>query len=373
MAQFIKYKNAKNEVRYRFKVYLGLDPVTGKRIETSRQGFKTKREAKLALDAIRADFNANGWNNKPEKKLTVNDVFSLWFETYRRTVKTTTANSRKYVYNRYSKDNIGKLQINKISVTYLQRYINDVSNKIYSYKDIAIPLRMIFNYAFKQGIIADDLFRKITLPKPNTDIKHDTKSGNDNFYTKDELIDFLTALKKESTEMYTLFRLLSFSGMRIGEALALTWNDVKANSIDVNKTIMVDHLTSELVINKPKTKTSIRQIDIDKQTMLILNKWRMQCGSDIVFPNHLKKYLRRSTVTSFLYKFYRNHPELKQITIHGFRHTHASLLFEAGATIKDVQVRLGHSDIKTTMNIYTHVTKERKRETADKFANFINF
>ncbi len=72
-------------------------------------------------------------------------------------------------------------------------------------------------------------------------------------------------------------------------------------------------------------------------------------------------------------KVKRHFPELKKIKIHGFRHTHASLLFEAGADIKDVQERLGHTDIKTTMNIYTHITPARKEETAEKFSKYVNF
>ncbi|MBT9627797.1 tyrosine-type recombinase/integrase [Ligilactobacillus ruminis] len=60
------------------------------------------------------------------------------------------------------------------------------------------------------------------------------------------------------------------------------------------------------------------------------------------------------------------------MTLHGFRHTHASLLFEAGATIKEVQTRLGHSSSKTTLDIYTHVTQSKKQEVAQKFANYID-
>lgn len=62
---------------------------------------------------------------------------------------------------------------------------------------------------------------------------------------------------------------------------------------------------------------------------------------------------------------------MRRITTHGFRHTHCSLLFEAGASIKEVQDRLGHSDIKTTMNIYAHVSKEKKEQTADIFAQYV--
>ncbi|SLM97460.1 site-specific recombinase, phage integrase family [Brachybacterium faecium] len=60
-----------------------------------------------------------------------------------------------------------------------------------------------------------------------------------------------------------------------------------------------------------------------------------------------------------------------QITPHGFRHTHCSLLFESGASIKEVQERLGHKDIKTTMNIYAHVTPESIKETDERFATFM--
>lgn len=60
------------------------------------------------------------------------------------------------------------------------------------------------------------------------------------------------------------------------------------------------------------------------------------------------------------------------MTTHGLRHTHCSLLFEAGATLKEVQDRLGHSDIKTTMNIYTHVTKKAQEQAIQKFSNYVN-
>ncbi|WP_217581620.1 tyrosine-type recombinase/integrase [Lysinibacillus sp. GbtcB16] len=64
---------------------------------------------------------------------------------------------------------------------------------------------------------------------------------------------------------------------------------------------------------------------------------------------------------------------LEKITTHGLRHTHYSLLFEAGATIKEVQDRLGHTDVQTTMNIYTHVTEKAKEVAAEKFAKYMDF
>ena len=81
------------------------------------------------------------------------------------------------------------------------------------------------------------------------------------------------------------------------------------------------------------------------------------------YPSHV--------ATSWLGTVYRNFPDMKKITAHGFRHTHASLLFESGANIKEVQERLGHSTSKMTLDIYTHVTQNRKQETSLKFANFM--
>lgn len=72
---------------------------------------------------------------------------------------------------------------------------------------------------------------------------------------------------------------------------------------------------------------------------------------------HKMNYMRVSTPNDKLDDFLKGHQDIHRIKVHGFRHTHASLLFEAGATLKEVQSRLGHSDIKTTMNIYTHITQ----------------
>lgn len=63
---------------------------------------------------------------------------------------------------------------------------------------------------------------------------------------------------------------------------------------------------------------------------------------------------------------------IKKITLHGFRHTHCSLLLEAGATIKEVQYRLGHTAVQTTMNVYAHVSMKKREETAQKFASHLN-
>jgi integrase len=84
-------------------------------------------------------------------------------------------------------------------------------------------------------------------------------------------------------------------------------------------------------------------------------------------------YCRLAYLNEKLERIYLKNPELTQINVHAFRHTHASLLFAAGASIKDVQARLGHADIQTTMDIYTHVTDEAKEKTAEMFQKYMKF
>ena len=123
---------------------------------------------------------------------------------------------------------------------------------------------------------------------------------------------------------------------------------------------------------------------MDERTMTIMKEWRSQQAKDmlklgyntlgknqLVFTNLKNTYINLPKIGQRL-ESYCKMVHLKVITPHGFRHTHFSLLFEANASIKEVQERLGHSDIQTTMNIYAHVTEKKKEETAEKFANYLN-
>lgn len=223
---------------------------------------------------------------------------------------------------------------------------------------------------------------KITLPVNKEEIEEDSL----NFYSKDELKDFLEASKELTGRIpYVFFHLLAFSGMRKGEALALTWSDInfKDNTLTISKTLTRGD-GARLIVLPPKTRKSKRTISMDPQTMELLKQWRAQQRIDymkfgfntlqpdqLVFSNEKNEWFQPTRPRVWMLRIYKRHPELKQITTHGLRHTHCSLLFEAGASIKEVQDRLGHTDIKTTMNIYAHVTKQRKEETALKFANFM--
>ncbi len=122
---------------------------------------------------------------------------------------------------------------------------------------------------------------------------------------------------------------------------------------------------------------------MDNQTLEILKTWKKNQKQDylvlgyntlqkdqLVFSNEKNEFLQPTKTRKWILQAQKKY-HLKQITTHGLRHTHCSLLFEAGASIKEVQDRLGHSDIKTTMNIYTHVTQKAKEEAIQKFESYL--
>ncbi|MFL2136475.1 site-specific integrase [Ruoffia sp. FAM 24228] len=191
--------------------------------------------------------------------------------------------------------------------------------------------------------------------------------------------------KTENNKKLVMFRLLAFAGLRRGELMALKWKDID----EVNNTLKIERVLAEgingSVFQSPKNNTSKRTISLDKTTMETLKDWRITQQRELlklgyntnkpeqfVFANDENKHLNLYYIGTALTRVLKKH-DLPHITTHGFRHTHCSLLFEAGLDMQEVKDRLGHSNIQTTMNVYAHVTQNRRDEVADKFEAFLGF
>lgn len=385
MAVIKSYTKEDGSTAYKFNAYLGIDPMTGKKKRTTRQGFKTQKEAKLALSRLLIEIEENGF--KKSEKYTFADLYELWFESaYKNTVKESTYVKTRESFRLHILPKFGHLRLEKITVTYCQTTVNDWCKTLAKYRAMKNYVTRIFDYAITLDLVESNPMRKISMPTKHKDV---TEEKIENFYTKEELQHFFSCLQQEtglSRKWFVLFRLLAFSGMRKGEALALQWKDIDFTNetVTINKTVARGE-NNALVIQTPKTAKGVRTIVLDKITLSILKKWRTEQATDYlklgfntmkptqpIFTTIHNNYVQLASVVNRLNKIIIKH-DLKRITVHGFRHTHCSLLFEAGASIQEVKERLGHSDIKTTMNIYTHVTKKAKEETAEKFANYVNF
>lgn len=370
-----------NRKYYLVQLYLGKDESTGKIKKTTRRGFKTKKEALLCEAKIKTEIANNGLLNTDIT--TFKEIFDLWFNGYKHTIKESTLVVNTYVF-KLLLDRLANIQLKKITLPYCQKIISDYSKEfsISTLKKIKIYGSMIFAYAVKMNVIYSNPMKDVLLPKKQEDI---TSSDEDLYYTKDELKQFLELVEDlNDIKLFAMFRVLAYTGMRKGELQALEWSDIDFidNTININKTLSINS-EHKITVQTPKSKSSIRKISIDEETKLILKRWKIKQKelffsigtrvkkNQLCFTNDITNdYLYFNFTNDKLKKICKKH-KFKEIKIHGFRHTHCSLLFESGFTIQEVQDRLGHSDLKTTMSIYAHVTEKQRDNMADKFANFM--
>ena len=374
-----KYLTKKGETRYLFQTYLGIDPATGKEKRTTRRGFKTIKEAKAAERDLLLDVEENGFSsNEDFQNPTFAEVAELWLESYKSTVKPTTYQGVKIKLDVMIDLYFTDMKIQQISVAYCQKVAIQLSNRYILYTNYYSVISRIFKYATSLDIIKSNPLDKIIKPK-NRPLK-----VKENYYTKQELTDFLKVCKENCKPVeYTFYHLLAFTGLRIGEAIGLMWSDVDCENKRLNISRTAVKIGKEQTVQDPKTKRSKRVITLDDETLNVLKLWKrqqikeyFQAGkayqhdSNYIFTNK-GKWLLTATMKVKLSSFFCKHNKLKKITPHGFRHTHASLLFEAGITAKIISDRLGHNNVQTTLDMYTHINDNQRVEVVDQLMDFI--
>ena len=379
MLQIKSYKKKDGYTYYRFQTYLGLDE-TGKVIRAARQGFTSKAEARRVAMQLKADFQEQGYQ-KPSYE-TFEDIYELWYETiYVNDVRESTAVKTRELFDCHALKSFGNMRIASITPQQCQIAVNKWSKSLQKTKTLKNYCQKVFDYGIQMELMKNNPMERVHVPK------YTKKKAAIDFYEKEELKLFLDAAKSEDDiQWYVIFRVLAFTGMRKGECLALQWKNVNFE----NKTITIDKTLTRgkdntLIIQDTKTGAGLRTISVDDITLSILKDWRSKQLRDFlklgintnkpnqyVFTNWSNEFLQLTKVMAVMDRISKK-ADLKRITVHQLRHTHCSLLFEAGADIKEVQERLGHSSYEITLNIYTHVTEKAKEETAEKFASYIGF
>ena len=181
------------------------------------------------------------------------------------------------------------------------------------------------------------------------------------FFTLEEYKRFDSVIDK--FDYHVFFEILYFNGLRQGEAQALTWKDIdfQKKEININKTLTTKIKGEIYTISSPKTKSSIRTLPLTNNLVNDLKKLKNNALQYVdfketwfVFGNSLPF---RETTIQKKKNDYCKKAKLKQIRVHDFRHSCASLLINKGATIALVSKYLGHSDITMTLNTYTHMYK----------------
>lgn len=376
-----KYTTKNGETRYLFQTYLGIDPLTGKERRTTRRGFKTQKEAKQAERNLLLDVEENGLPSNQSDGFqdpTFKEIAQLWLENYKTTVKPSTFENVKSKVEKMTEEHFKELKLKKITVAYCQRVVIELSKNYVLYNHYLSVINRIFKYAVLMDILDSNPFDKVIKPKS----RQTQRKGN--FLTKEELKELLKLAQTATLSyFFPLVHLMSYTGLRQGEALALKWSDIDFE----NKKITVDKTATRIkekqTLQTPKTKNSKRVISIDPTTLFILKSWKkdqikiyfkngkhFEGDENFIFTNQRAEWVHIHNFIRYFKRFIADH-KLKQITPHGLRHTHASLLFSAGVEPKSISDRLGHSTVQITLDLYTHITEEQRTDTVDKLLEYM--
>lgn len=384
------YTDKKGQELFRFQIYLGKNKTTGSSKYVRRRGFSSYDDALKEYNKLIENIkNGEYENKKREKRNKFKDMFKRWSNVYKTTIKESTYASTLRIFNKHILPILGNIYLDKLTIDKCERAVMKWQIEApRTFKRYIRYTNNVLDYAVNLELISSNPMRKVIRPKV---VK--TKKQFIDFYNKEELEKFLHCCKKsESFKVYMFFHLLAYTGMRKGEALALEWSDFDLEGVnDPNgqptvkiKRTLTSGLNNRLIVNTPKTVNSIRTIDLDPITVKLLKQWKneqlkelfkiginaLNKKEQLVFPDALNKHLYPSKPTQWNNRICKRYG-LRHIKVHGFRHTHASLLFETGLSMEEVKERLGHSNITTTMNIYTHVTKSRKKRAAIMFAKYM--
>lgn len=378
MASFEKYSTSKGE---RWLIRMAItDPLTKEKKRTTRRGFKKLSEAKLAVKQLEAEEAKLSKNMKSH--YFYKDIFLEFEEEYSKHLKPSTVYRKSVDFKKWILPTFGNKRLKDITKKDCQKYIDFMSTQLKSYKPIIIQARNVFDFAVRNDYIESSPFDNTVYPK-NTLFEENEKL--EKFWNKEQSLYFLEKLKATDTlKRYALFRTLLLTGIRKGELLALQESDLhdKTHTISISKTLFYDE-DGNYQLLKPKTPSSLREIHLDFETYTTLKdlirqnkKLRLMTGENVkhkfIFIKETSfEPFRNSYVNEVLNKLCKRF-DLPRITVHGLRHSCASLLFAAGVDVKVVQKILGHAHIETTMNIYTHVTTETIEKTTDLLINYLN-
>lgn len=359
---------------------------------------KRKSISGYDLKDVRKRFNEAVYENEQEinikDNIKLNDWYVKWMSVYKyNTIRESTKRSYNQVYYKHISPTLGNFNINDITQFQIRELIKKLDEQGYKYETknkVKILLIDMFNKAMIDEFVRKNPAKGISVKrKEDKDIK---------VLSAEDQSDFFDCCK--GTFYDNFFVVAVSTGMRIGELAALRWEDIEFENklIHVRRTLVYQKYEKDkgktFHFELPKTKTSFRDIPINRQCEIALKKQYMQKNvisdkapvekmpeeqyRDLLFTTRFNTPLNSQIICEAIEKIVNEInttrdviDEMEKFSCHCFRHTFATRCFEAGIKPKTVQGYLGHATLQMTMDLYTSVLKEHQMEEMDKLDNIL--
>ena len=331
----------RGSIQRKGKTYYAVIPLSGRRV-----WFKggTKRDAERVLAERLSEIN-QGTYQEPSKK-TFKEFSEFWLKNYAEVnLKSSTLSSYRDIIERLLDPTWGHLRLSTLTTGNLQRYVSE-RLKTVSPKTVIneiVVIKEMFKHAHRWSYIRYNPAEHLERPKlirPEIEI-----------LTPEE-VDKLLA--KASNHYLLAFQTCVLTGLRAGELWGLRWSDTDWNSFQL-------HIRQSLwkgQFQTPKSRYSIRRVDIPEQLAHELKRWRLvspMSKEDLVFPSPEGNSTCHDNMVKRHFDPALRRAGLRYVSFHSLRHTNASMRIQAGQNIKYIQTQLGHSSIKVTLDIYGHL------------------
>ena len=364
---------------WQITIELPKDPITGKRVRKYKSVEGTKKDAERAMHEYIRELEKGYYVT--DSKITISEWIDTWLEVYiTPNVSPTTLSRYQGMIKRYIKPIIGHMKVQQLNTLAVQAWVNGLKISPSSGKPMAAAtvkhayhvLKGCMDKAVLAGIVPRSPCVGIMLPKGQK------KAAI--IYDELQIKQLIAAAK--GTEMELVIDMELCLGLRRGELLGLWWQDIdwEKKQIHIVRNRVV--VNGKSVVKEPKTENSVRTIDMPDQLVqkLKLHQWACRANqqklgkayteSDYIIVHPDGKPIYPEYLSQMLTKLQKK-ANLPQCRFHDLRHLCATIMLLQGVNVKVAQERLGHKDIATTMNIYSHVLPSSAKEAAEKIGSLV--
>ena len=324
---------------------------TGKKHKKNKRGFKTKREAQQ----YEAEFVKQA---RADMDMMLSSFVEVYLKDKEVELKQRTLRNKRYMFKTHVIPYLGNKKMNEITASDIlawQKAVKDSKDYSDAY------LRMLQNQVTALFIHAQRIY--YLKDNPCKRVKKMGRSDNRslNFWTLEEYRKFIDTFDKGSMH-YLMFEILFWTGMREGELLALTKNDIDVGqmTLRINKTYF--RLQGEDIITDPKTDSSIRTIDLPK---FLVDEIQKYWDTLYKHPSDARMFPIVAEALQHVMVRHIKKAEVKKIRVHDLRHSHCAYLINQGVQPLIIKERLGHKDIKVTLNTYGHLYPSEQKKVAN--------